>query len=91
MMADIDRIELLAQLANNERKDNDEWRREVWREGNRRAKRINDLIIKFEQEYAALDQERQLLSQYLPRQEEMPKVVTQGPRSNEPIQRKANP
>lgn len=80
MMADMDRVELLIGLAANMRAENDDWRKQVWREGQERARRLLDVIQRFEKEYAALDQERNLLSQYLPRQEEMPKVVTQGPR-----------
>lgn len=88
-MADIDRVELLMQLANNMRSDNEEWRAQVYREGQERARRVLDVIARFEREYAALDQERQRLSQYLPRrdehlprQEPMPKVVTQAPKHN---------
>lgn len=87
-MADIDRVEVLLRLAENQRADNDEWRKQVWREGNERAKRLLETISRFEQEYAALDQERQRMSQYLPNQrqelpraEPMPKVVTQGPKT----------
>jgi hypothetical protein len=87
MMADMDRVELLMGLSNNMRQDNEEWRRAVYREGQERAKRVLEMIRRFEAEYAALDQERQSLSQYLPRQQEqlpraeqMPKVVQQGPK-----------
>lgn len=87
-MADIDRVELLLRLSQNARADNDEWRRQIYREGVERAKRINELVAMFEREYAALDQEQQRLSQYMPRKddpripraEEMPKVVQQGPK-----------
>lgn len=73
-MADIDRVELLMGLSNNMRAENDEWRKQVWREGNERAKRVLAMIERFEQEYAALDRERQWLSQYLPKQEQLPKA-----------------
>lgn len=79
-MADMDRVELLIGLAANMRAENDDWRKQVYREGQERARRLLDVIQRFEKEYAALDQERTLLSQYLPRQEEMPRAVTQGPR-----------
>jgi hypothetical protein len=79
-MADIDRVELLMRLSQNARADNDEWRRQIWREGNERAKRINELLAMFEKEYGALAAEQDKLQQYLPRREEMPKVVSQGPK-----------
>ena len=89
MMASMDRVELLMQLSENMRADNDDWRKQVWREGNERAKRVLEMIQRFEAEYAALDAERKSLSQYLPRQqiteEPMPRAVTQGPRTNEPV------
>lgn len=97
MNGKMDRIDLLINLAANERADNEEWRKAVYREGQERAKRVLDLIQRFEYEYAALDAERQKLSQYLPRnqqqlpEEPMPRAVTQGPRPNEPVQRKVNP
>lgn len=78
-MADIDRVELLMRLSQNARADNDEWRRQIWREGAERAKRINELVVMFEREWQALEQEQHKLAQYLPRQQEMPKVVQQGP------------
>lgn len=85
-MADIDRIELLIGLSNNVRADNDAWRKEVFQEGRARAMRVKDMMTRFEAEYGALSQEMDKLNQYLPRQaqqlpEEMPKAVTQGPRS----------
>jgi len=79
-MADIDRVELLMRLSQNARADNDEWRRQIWREGNERAKRINELMAMFEKEYSSLATEQDKLAQYLPRREEMPKVVQQGPK-----------
>ena len=79
-MADIDRVELLMRLSQNARADNDEWRRQIWREGNERAKRINELMAMFEKEYSSLAAEQDKLVQYLPRREEMPKVVQQGPK-----------
>jgi hypothetical protein len=87
-MADIDRVQLLIGLSNNMRAENAEWRKQVHQEGRERANRVNEMIALFEQEYAALDRERQSLSQYLPRQQEklppvepMPKVAQQGPRT----------
>ena len=85
MNGKMDRIDLLINLAANERAENEEWRKQVFREGQERAKRVLDLIQRFEYEYSALDQERNKLSMYLPRQqeklpEEMPRAVTQGPR-----------
>lgn len=83
-MADIDRIELLMRLSQNMRADNEDWRREVWREGAERAKRLMEIVGMFEQEWIALDQEKAKLQQYFPvRQEKlaepMPKAVTKGP------------
>jgi len=85
-MADIDRIELLMRLSQNMRADNEEWRREIYKEGVERAKRLMEIVNMFEREYTALDQERAKLQQYMPRQEprldeQMPKAVTQGPKS----------
>lgn len=81
-MADIDRVELLMRLSQNARADNDAWRREVWREGAERAKRMNELQDMFIREFEALEAEQRKLAQYLPRQQEpMPKVVSQGPKS----------
>jgi hypothetical protein len=88
-MADMDRVELLLGLSNNMRTDNDAWRKEVFQEGRVRAVRCRDLMTRFEQEYAALAREMDSLSQYLPRQavqEQMPKVVSQGPKSQDPRQ-----
>ncbi len=81
-MADIDRVELLMRLSQNARADNDAWRREIWREGAERAKRMNELQDMFIREFEALEAEQKKLAQYLPRQQEpMPKAVTQGPKS----------
>lgn len=79
-MADIDRVELLMRLSQNMRGDNEEWRREIYKEGVERAKRFLEIVDMFEREWAALDHERQKLQQYLPRQEPLPKVVSQGPK-----------
>jgi hypothetical protein len=73
-------IEVLMGVSKNLREQNDDWRADVYREGRERAVRVSELLALFEREYAALDQERQRLAQYLPRQEPMPKVVTQGPK-----------
>lgn len=83
-MADIDRIELLMRLSQNMRGDNEEWRREVHREGVERAKRLMEIVGMFEREYAEIDRERAKLQQYMPRQDPrledpMPKSVTKGP------------
>lgn len=81
-MADIDRIELLMRLSQNARADNDAWRREVWREGAERAKRMNELFDMFVREFEAIEVEQKKLAPYVPRQQEpMPKVVQQGPKS----------
>lgn len=89
MMADLDRIELMIGLSNNLRKENAEWRKEVYREGQERAKRVRDLKARFELEYAELDAEDTLMARYLPReqQEPMPRIVQQGPRQQEQIPR----
>lgn len=87
-MAEIDRVEVLLQLANNQRRDNEEWRNQVWKEGEERARALQATIARFEKEYGALNQELELLRQYLPRpqrqqlpEQPMPKAVTQGPRT----------
>jgi len=87
-MADhMDRVELLMGLAKNERAENNEWRNQVYKEGQERYRRMKSLANRFEQEYAAVDAELQLLEQYMPKdqlpkaEQPMPKVVTQGPRS----------
>ena len=88
-MADIDRVEMLMQLGENLRNDNNEWRKAVWKEGQERARRVSEMLARFEKEYAALAQEHDLLAQYLPRQEPMPRAVTKGP-ADEPVQRQVN-
>lgn len=81
-MADIDRVQLLIGLSNNLRTDNDEWRRQIYKEGFERSKRVQELLQLFEREYAALAEEADKLGMYRPRQQEqMPKVVQQGPKS----------
>jgi hypothetical protein len=87
-MADIDRIELLIGLSNNMRADNEAWRREVYKEGFERYKKVMQMRQLFEQEYANIDNEARRLEQYAPTppdrrvsQEQMPKAVTQGPKS----------
>lgn len=87
-MADIDRIELLMRLSQNMRGDNEQWRREIYKEGVERAKRLMELVGMFEREYTELDRERAKLQQYMPIQREnprleepTPKAVTQGPKS----------
>lgn len=79
-MADIDRVELLIGLSNNMRTENDEWRKQVWREGRERALRVKEMIARIEKEFGLLHQELELVRQYLPREEPLPKAVTQGPR-----------
>lgn len=80
-MADIDRVQLLIGLSNNMRTDNEEWRRQVYKEGRERAIKVNEMIALFEKEYGALANERDRLAQYMPQQEPAPKAVTQGQRS----------
>jgi hypothetical protein len=90
MMADgLFNIEILMRMSKNVREQNDGWRRDVWLEGQERAKRVLELLAMFEQEYAALDQERQRLAQYMPKPADpsMPKIITKGP-ADEPVQRK---
>jgi hypothetical protein len=71
-MADMDRIELLVGLSNNLRSENDQWRRDVFREGAERAKRVLALITRLEEEYAALSAERDVMLRYLPREQQDP-------------------
>lgn len=87
-MADIDRIELLIGLSNNMRADNEAWRRDVWKEGFERYKKVMQMKQLFEQEYGNLEGEARRLEQYAPTpperrvvQDQMPKVVQQGPKS----------
>jgi hypothetical protein len=80
-MADMDRVELLIGLSNNLRKDNDAWRKQVWKEGREKAELTQAMLARLEQEYGLLNQEFELVKQYLPRQqqqlpEERPKQVT---------------
>jgi hypothetical protein len=82
-MSDIDRVQLLIGLSNNMRAENEEWRKQVFREGRERAMNVDKMIALFEQEYGALSAERDRLAQYLPKQvsqEPMPAAVTKGPR-----------
>lgn len=85
-MADMDRVELLIGLSNNLRKDNEQWRRDVWKEGRERAERCKMMMDRLEAEFVALNQEFEMVKQYLPHQQQqlpeqpMPKAVTQGPR-----------
>jgi hypothetical protein len=86
-MADIDRIELLIGLSNNMRAENEEWRREVYKEGFERYKRVIQMREMFEKEYANIDRECSRLEQYAPVKQtqlgpepQMPKAVTQGPK-----------
>jgi hypothetical protein len=69
-------IEILVAASKNIREQNDDWRREVFREGRERAIRVNELLAMFEAEYAFLDQEASRLQQYLPRkaEEQFPKA-----------------
>jgi hypothetical protein len=79
----LDRAELLMAMCKDARADNDDWRRQMWREGNERAKRIVELLTLLDQEYTAMEHESKQLAHYLPRpteqQQPMPKVVGKGP------------
>lgn len=77
-MADIDRVELLIGLSSSLRKENDMWRRDVWKEGRERAERCQLMMSKLEEEFVALNQEFELVKQYLPRQQQQ--VPEQAPR-----------
>lgn len=86
-MAEIDRVEVLLQLANNQRIDNERWRNEVWKEAIDRVRALQATISRVEKEFGLLHQELDTLNRMLPRQERqlppeqpMPKSVTQGPR-----------
>jgi hypothetical protein len=81
MMADrLTNVELLLMLSEDVRADNSDWSREVYREGGVRAKKVLDLLQRLQDAVALLEEERKWLSRYLPREEPMPKVVTQGPK-----------
>ena len=82
-------VDLLLMLAQDQTADNQDWSREVWKEGEARVKKIQDQIETLDKAKNLLVNELKRLSVYLPEQEQMPRAVTQGPR-NEPIQRKAN-
>lgn len=77
-------IEILMGMAKNVREQNEDWRREVFAEGEERYRQVMHMIALFEQEYGKLERERQRLEQYAPVQKlgpepEMPKAVTKGP------------
>lgn len=87
-MAEIDRVEVLLQLANNQRRDNEEWRNQVWKEAMERIRAIKDAIVRVEKEFGLLHQELNTLNSILPQapreqvaREPMPRAVTQGPRT----------
>jgi hypothetical protein len=82
-------VEILMRMSKNVRDKNEEWRREVWHEGQERYREAKQLQAMFEAEYASLDQELKRLEHYAPtptRQDQqvpqldrMPKAVTKGP------------
>jgi hypothetical protein len=80
-MADrLTNIELLLMLSEDVRADNSDWSRQISQEGAVRARKVLDLLQRLQDAVALLEEERKWLSRYLPREEPMPKVVTQGPR-----------
>lgn len=82
-------VELLIMLSEDVRASNQDWSEQVWKEGEARAKNVQELIAKLDRARSMLMAEYKRLSPYLP-QEPMPKIATQGPRQDEPLQRKAN-
>ena len=80
-MADrLTNIELLLMLSEDVRADNSDWSKQVYQEGAIRARKVNDMLQRLQEAVALLEDERKWLSRYLPREEPMPKVVTQGPK-----------
>lgn len=80
-------IEILMRMSRTLREQNEDWRKDVWIEGQAKYKQAVQLRLLFEQEYANLDQECRRLEVYAPKvQEPMPKVITKGT-ANEPVQR----
>jgi hypothetical protein len=81
MMADrLTNVELLVMLSEDNVADNQDWSREVWKEGAVRARKVHELLRMLDKAREQLEVEAKRLAQYLPRQEEMPRVVTQGPK-----------
>jgi hypothetical protein len=91
-MADrLTNIELLLMLSEDVKADNQDWSREVHAEGRARYQKVTQLLERIEQAKILLEDERKWLAHYAPRpQEAMPKIATQGPRTDDLIQRKAN-
>jgi len=75
-------------LAEDQTADNQDWSRDVWKEGEARYQKVKDQIATLDKAKSLLQAELKRLSVYAP--EEMPRAVTQGPREHEPIQRQAN-
>ena len=79
-MADrLTNVELLLMLSEDVKADNEDWSRDVWKEGAARAKKVNELLRMLDNAKLQLEAEAKRLSQYLPREEPMPRVVTKGP------------
>jgi len=86
-MADrLTNVELLLMLSEDNVANNQDWSREVWKEGEARAKKVRELMGMLDKARAQLAAEYKRLSVYLPEAEPMPKIVGQGPK-NEPLQR----
>jgi len=80
MMADrLTNVELLLMLSEDVKADNEDWSRDVWKEGAARARKVNELLRMLDNARQLLEQEAKRLSQYLPREEPMPKAVQRGP------------
>ena len=88
-MADRSNVELLIEYV---RVQNDDWRREVHREGGEKYKQTQEMVAMLQRALQSAEQELQQLKMFAPREvipdptrgqtqprEPMPKVVTKGP------------
>jgi hypothetical protein len=86
-MADrLSNVQLLLMLSEDNVADNQDWSREVWKEGEARARKVLELIGMLDKAKGMLVAEYNRLKVYLP-EEPMPKIVQKGP-ADEPVQRK---
>ena len=81
-MADRSNVELLIEYV---RVQNDDWRREVHREGGERYKQAEEMIAMLRRALQSAEQELAQLKIFAPREtiqprEQMPRVVQQGPK-----------
>jgi hypothetical protein len=91
----MDRIELLIGMSENQRAENDQWRRDVYKEGAERYQRMLEYKNRLQDEYAAVEQQLERLVGYVPPQQRqvlppeqpVPRAVAAGPR---PVTTKAS-